>query len=64
MKISPHLQDSKDFFEILMITLVFSPKQHLPKHMQHSVRWKIEIFFFVEKGISVVASKNFQTQMQ
>ena len=28
------------------------------------IRWKIEIFFFVEKGISVVASKNFQTQMQ
>ena len=25
------------FFEILMITLVFSPKQHPPKHMQHSV---------------------------
>ena len=25
------------FFKILMITLVSSPKQHLPKHMQHSV---------------------------
>ena len=25
------------FFEILMITLVYSPKQHLPKDMQHSV---------------------------
>ena len=25
------------FFEILVITLVSSPKQHLPKHMQHSV---------------------------
>jgi hypothetical protein len=25
------------FFEILMITLVSSPKQHLPKDMQHSV---------------------------
>ena len=25
------------FFKILMITLVSSPKQHLPKHIQHSV---------------------------
>ena len=25
------------FFKILMITLVSSPKQHLPKDMQHSV---------------------------
>ena len=25
------------FFKIWMITLVSSPKQHLPKHMQHSV---------------------------
>ena len=27
----------KGFFKILMITLVSSPKQHLPKDMQHSV---------------------------
>ena len=30
-------REQQGFCEILMNTLVFSPKQHLPKHMQHSV---------------------------
>ena len=32
------------FFEILMITLVSSPKQHLPKDMQHSVSWFDQLY--------------------
>ena len=37
MKTCQSLLVSKNFSKILMITLVYSPKQHLPKHMQHSV---------------------------
>ena len=41
-----------------MITLVSSPKQHLPKHMQHSVytvhsalRWLVNIKFILDSWI-------------
>ena len=48
------------FFKILMITLVSSPKQHLPKHMQHSVAnihsepnsCMDKMFFFIQAATS------------
>ena len=45
-----HMFRQAGFFEIFMITLVFSAKQHLPKHMQHSVgsAAKTDPFFGVQ----------------